>query len=159
MNDLDDETDDTLLFEVAVPLEPAAAYDLFVRRFGDWWPAEFTFSGEGLAAIGIEDRADGRCFERAQGGKELVWGTVVEAAPARGLMFHWHITPEREIDAREERSSTVTILFAPDDRGTIVRLQHADLSRHGKDWARYRAAMASEQGWPYCLEHFRTAAR
>jgi len=153
-----DETEDQIALQVAVALEPQAAWTLFVTRFGDWWPAEYTFCGEGLKEIGIEAAADGACYEIAQNGEKLVWGTVVEAEAPRGLMFHWHISPERKIDTRAERSSTVTVHFAASDHGTTVTVVHADLSHHGEGWEHYRAAMASEQGWPYCLQHFQTAA-
>ncbi|NQV81640.1 MAG: SRPBCC domain-containing protein [Alphaproteobacteria bacterium] len=157
MTDLD-EGEDTVALQIAVPLAPAAAWDLFVTRFGDWWPSEYTFCGEALADIGIDAQADGPCYERAQSGERIVWGTVIEAAAPRGLMFLWHIAPDRKIDTEPERSSTVTVHFAPTDHGTTVTVMHSDLSHHGDGWEQYRAAMASEQGWPYCLDHFRAAA-
>lgn len=157
MTDIDD-GEDIITMRIGVRLAPEEAYDLFVRRFGDWWPPEYTFCGEGLKEIGIEDEADGRCYETAQNGEQLVWGTVVEAERPRGLMFRWHITPDRQIDPKPERSSMITVHFAASDHGTTVTLQHSDLANHGTGWESYRAAMASEQGWPYCLEHYKTAA-
>lgn len=157
MSDID-ESDDTVAVQIAVLLAPAAAWDLFVTRFDAWWPQEYTFCGEALAKIGIDAQADGHCYELAQSGERIVWGTVIETAAPQGLMFHWHIAPDRKIDTKPERSSTVTVHFAPSDHGTTVTLVHSDLAHHGDDWTHYRAAMASEQGWPYCLDHFRAAA-
>lgn len=153
-----DETEDSIVFQIAVPQAPEAAWALFVTRFGDWWPVEYTFCGEGLKEIGIEAQADGACYEIARNGERLVWGTVIEAAAPQALLFRWHITGDRHIDANPDHASTVTVHFAPGDHGTTVTLMHSDLRHHGEGWERYRAAMASEQGWPYCLEHFRTAA-
>ena len=157
MSDID-ETEDSVAVQIGVPLAPAAAWDLFVTRFDAWWPREYTFCGEALAEIGIDAQADGHCYERAQSGEKIVWGTVIETAAPQGLMFHWHIGPDRKIDTKPEHSSTVTVHFAASDHGTTVTLVHSDLANHGDDGAPYRAAMASEQGWPYCLEHFRAAA-
>ena len=67
-----DAVEDSLTRQVSVPLAPAEAYRLFVERFGDWWPADYTFSREKLAEIAIEGAAGGRCIERDRLGTEWV---------------------------------------------------------------------------------------
>ncbi|MDA0368931.1 MAG: SRPBCC family protein [Proteobacteria bacterium] len=154
-----DDTEDHVTLAVTIPGTPDAAYRIFVDGFGTWWPTEYTFCGENLAAIAIEGVDGGRCFERAINGRELVWGTVTLAEPGQALIFRWHITADRQIEADPDRASEVAVAFqAAGDGDTTVMLVHSGLSRHGGDWAGYRAAMASEQGWPYCLDHFRAAA-
>jgi uncharacterized protein YndB with AHSA1/START domain len=154
----DDDTEDQVSISVRVPGSPEAAYKLFVEQFGDWWPPEYTFCGEALEHIGIEPTQDGRCFERATDGRELVWGTVILAEAPQALVFRWLITPDRQLETDSERGSEVTVAFQADGGDTNVLLVHSGLSNHGDGWAGYRDAMASEQGWPYCLEHFRAAA-
>jgi len=153
-----DDLEDQVSLAVRVPGTPEAAYRLFVENFGDWWPAEYTFCSEALDRIVIEGTDGGRCYERARDGREIVWGNVTLAEAPRAVVFTWLITPDRQIETDPDRGSEVAVAFQPDGGDTNVLLVHSGLSNHGEGWAGYRDAMASEQGWPYCLEHFRAAA-
>ena len=57
------------------------------------------------------------------------------------------------------RASTVDVRFdAEGDRRTRVTLEHRDFDHHGDGVDDYRAALASEQGWPYILSRYAAAA-
>ena len=155
---LGDDTENQVTIAVRIPGPPEIAYQLFVERFGDWWPPEYTFCGEALKHIGIEPTDGGRCYEIATDGRKMVWGKVLLAEAPQALVFRWLITPDRQIENDPNRGSKVAVAFQPDGGDTNVFLVHSELFRHGHGWTRYRDEMASEQGWPYCLEHFRAAA-
>ncbi len=155
----EDAVEDSLMRQVSVPLAPAEAYRLFVEGFGDWWPADYTFSREDLAEIAIEGAAGGRCIERDRLGAEWVWGTVLDAEPPHRLAFRWQITGDRRIEPDPDRASEVEIRFVADGRDrTEVRLEHRGFARHGDGWRDNLNGMASDQGWSHCLEFYRQAA-
>jgi uncharacterized protein YndB with AHSA1/START domain len=146
------EDDDAFTREVRVPAPPRTAYRYFVDHFAEWWPRAYTFAGDGLADIRIEGRGGGRCVEVASDGSERVWGTVVDAVAPERLAFRWQITPDRRIEPDASEASLVTVSFlAEDDGATRVVLRHGEFRRHGEDWRAYRDAMASAQGWTWCL--------
>ncbi|MDJ0951739.1 MAG: SRPBCC family protein [Alphaproteobacteria bacterium] len=154
-----DAVEDSLTRQVFVPGAPADAYRLFVHRFRDWWPADYTFSREDLAEIAIEGAAGGRCIERDRLGKEWVWGTVIGAEPPHRLVFRWHITGDRQIETDPDRASEVEVRFAANGQDrTEVILKHRGFARHGDGWRDYLSGMASDQGWSWCLELYRQAA-
>ncbi len=154
-----DQAEDDLTRQVTVSATSAEAYRIFVERFGDWWPAAYTFSGEDLAAIAIEGTEGGRCVERDRQGTEWVWGTVVRAEPPNRIVFRWQITGDRQIETEPDRASEVEVRFAKDGGDqAIVTLEHRGFARHGDGWRDYLSGMASEQGWSYCLDLYRKAA-
>ncbi|WP_209003078.1 SRPBCC family protein [Stappia taiwanensis] len=142
-----------------LPLEREAAFELVVDRFADWWPREYTFSGEDLEDIGIEPMAGGACYEQARGGARIVWGTVLSIERPLFLRLAWQIGPGREVVADPAAASRVVIEFRAEGEGTRVELSHGDFLRHGEGGEHYRSVMASEGGWPFCLDKLVEAAR
>jgi uncharacterized protein YndB with AHSA1/START domain len=136
---------------VEVPLPPERAFARFVEQLGEWWPAEYTWSQDVLEAIGIEPRAGGMCFERGPHGFRCDWGRVVAFEPPERLVFTWQIGPSREPVPDDRRASEVELRF---DGATRVQLEHRGFERHGDAAEAYRAALASDQGWPYILVRY-----
>jgi uncharacterized protein YndB with AHSA1/START domain len=113
---------------VVVDLPPEAAFARFTERIGEWWPAEYTWSGDVLQEIGIEARAGGMCFERGPHGFWCDWGRVLELVPPRELSFTWQIGPSLEPVPDERRASEVEVHFeAVSDRSRRVDLEHRGL--------------------------------
>ncbi len=153
------ETDAPIAFAVSLPLSREAAFDLFVERFGDWWPRDYTFSRDPAADLAIEPMPGGACSEQVPGGARIVWGTVLSIEPPLFLRLAWQISPERGVIADPAAASRVTVEFRAQADGTLVELTHRDFLRHGEAGEGYRAAMASPQGWPFCLDALVLAAR
>ena len=142
---------------VSLPL--ADAFALFAQRLAQWWPREYTWGRDVLEDIGMESRLDGLCYERGPHGFRSDWGRVLAWEPPGRLTIAWQISPGREPEPNPARASTVDVRFgAEGDRRTQVTLEHRDLDHHGDEAEGYRAALASEQGWPYILSRYAAAA-
>jgi uncharacterized protein YndB with AHSA1/START domain len=134
---------------LAVDADPERAFTAFAD-LGAWWPPEYTWAGETLQEIGIEPRADGHCYELGPHGFRCDWGRVTAWEPPRRLVFTWQIGPQREPVPDPAKASEVEVRFEPGS----VALEHRGFERHGPDAENYRAALASEHGWPYILERY-----
>ena len=141
-------------YDVTVPLPAEAAFSRFVDELGEWWPPEYTWSGEVLERIGIEARPDGSCFELGPHGFRCDWGRVVHWQPPEELGFTWQIGAGREPVPDAERAGVVELRFDGGEKDTRVGLRHHGFERYGEGAAGYRDAMASDQGWPYILGRF-----
>jgi uncharacterized protein YndB with AHSA1/START domain len=149
-------SDDRWQATIEVPVPPETAFDGFVRRFGEWWPQDYTFAGADLDRIGIEPRVGGPCFELAQDGQTIEWGSVVDIEPPERIAFTWGITPDRRVEPDPAQCSVVTVTFAAaGEEASRITLDHHDFQRHGGDWANYRDMLGSPQGWPLILDRFR----
>ena len=149
-------SDDAYRNTFTVPVPPSLAFGTFVERFGVWWPREYTFAQDRLEVIAIEARMGGRCFERDADGVETVWGRVIDFAPPHRLGFTWQITPDRRVEADLDKVSMVELTVNPGRQSPSAAIEfvHRDFARYGEGWGDYLAAMASPQGWPYCLERY-----
>jgi uncharacterized protein YndB with AHSA1/START domain len=145
----------SLEHSVSVELPLEAAFARFVDDLNEWWPREYTWSGDALEQIGIELKEGGMCFERGPDGFRVDWGRVTELDPPTRLAFTWQVGPHREPVPDESRASEVEVTFVSDDEGrTRVSLEHRGFERHGDEGGGYCAAMASDQGWPYILGRY-----
>lgn len=143
---------------VVVPLTPPEAFRLFFEDLQRWWPREYTWGNEAMEAIGIEPGVGGLCFERGPHGFRCDWGRVLEWKPPHHARFAWQIGPHREPVPDPAKASVVEVRFgAASAGGTQVTVRHGEFGRHGADATRYRAALASTQGWPYLLAHYAAA--
>lgn len=142
-----------------VPLDREQAFDLFVDGFARWWPRAYTFSGEDCEDIGLEPMAGGACYEQSARGPRIVWGTVLSIERPLFLRLAWQIGPDRSVVPDPATASRVTVEFRTGLQGTLVDLTHDDFLRHGEGAEAYRAAMASPEGWPFCLDHLERVAR
>jgi uncharacterized protein YndB with AHSA1/START domain len=144
---------------VTVPVSPEVAFAAFTEKFGQWWPAEYTWSQDVLEEIGIEPGEGGICFERGPHGMRCDWGRVLTWDPPARLRFTWQISPERVPVPDPSKASEVAVRFLAEGTGTRVELQHRCFERHGEAAADYARGMGSEQGWPLLLERFAVTVR
>jgi uncharacterized protein YndB with AHSA1/START domain len=133
---------------LAVAADPERAFAVFTGELDAWWPREYTWSGDALEHIGIEPH--GACFEIGPDGFRCDWGRVTAWEPPRRLVFRWQIGAQREPVPDPAKASEVEVRFGDGE----VTLEHRGFDRHGPDAEGDRAALASEQGWPYILERY-----
>jgi uncharacterized protein YndB with AHSA1/START domain len=144
---------------VITPLATPRAFDRFARELHAWWPREYTWSQDVLHDIGVEPERGGLCFEIGPHGFRCDWGRILDWEPPGLLRLAWQISPRREPVPNPLQASRVTVTFTPNTgRHTTVAIVHDAFERHGRDATEYRAAMASQQGWPFILQRFVDAA-
>lgn len=137
-----------------VPAALDRAFAVFTEGLGTWWPPEFTWSQDVLAAIGMEPREGGLLFERGPHGFRIDWGRVLSWDSPHRLVFAWQISPERVPEPNPAKASQVEVRFVEQGpAATQVRVAHSRFDRHGEGGEGYRAAMA-DQGWPHILERY-----
>ncbi len=134
-----------------VPLPVEAAFDLFTRRIGEWWPvATHSIAGESVEELRFEGRVGGRLVEVAADGTEHSWGEVLAWDPPHRFVLSWHPTPE------PKAASVLEVRFRPAESGTELLLEHRAWEEHGADGERLRAQY--EPGWDFVLGRFEAAA-
>ncbi len=147
--------DMTIRHAVTVELPPEEAFARFVDDLRHWWPSEYTWSQSALVEIAIEARYGGKCFEIGPHEFRCDWGRILEFQPPRRLVLSWQISPRREPVPDGRRASEVEFRFEGERKGvTRVELEHRGFERHGDGAQDYRAALASDQGWPYILGRY-----
>ncbi len=75
--------------EIVVPVDPATAFGLYVRRPGRTHPAAGQWGDR--VEIVYEPFDGGRWFERGADGSETDWGQVVHWDPPRRLVLAWMV--------------------------------------------------------------------
>jgi uncharacterized protein YndB with AHSA1/START domain len=131
---------------VVVPLERAAAFELFTRRLGEWWPLTHRSATKDAVYCTVEPYVGGRLFERTRFGTESVWGVYLVFEEPSRVVFTWHP------GATEETATEVEVTFSAIERGTRVDVEHRHWERLGA-----RASFVRELfdgGWVGVLERF-----
>lgn len=152
-------TEDSVLRTLTVHLPINLAFAAFTKGLATWWPREYTWAKDKLDTIGIEPREGGRCFQRGPHGFECDWGRVLTWNPPHGLVFSWHIGPERAPEPDPANASEVEVSFvAEGPSSTQVELEHRGFAHHGEGGEAYRAGLDSAEGWTYILDQYAAAA-
>ena len=131
---------------VTVPLDPAAAFELFTARMGDWWPLHsHSVGGAGSQGVVLRPTA---AVETLPDGSTATWGEVQAWQPPVRLSMPWHPGATPGPDQTE-----VTVTFEPVPEGTRVRLEHSGWERlapgHRGDY---------DSGWDTVLAGFVASA-
>jgi uncharacterized protein YndB with AHSA1/START domain len=140
--------------ELRLPAPPDDAFATFTERLASWWPRDATWSGEALEALRIEPRVGGFVHELGPHGQRLDFGRVTAWDPPHRLAFSWQVAFDRTPVANPSHASEVEVRFPADGGASRVVLEHRSFERHSPDGAAYRAAMASDAGWPHILDRF-----
>lgn len=143
--------------EIAVPVDPARAFDIFVT-LGRWWPLAYSYAEDRFRDAHVEPRAGGRWFELDDRGKETAWGLVGTYAPGERLVLGWAIGADRQPE-KPGHGSELELTFKPVDGGTRVTLEHRAFDRHSTGGETLREGMASPRGWPLILAEYAREAR
>lgn len=143
--------------EIVVPVDPATAFGLYVRRPGRTHPAAGQWGDR--VEIVYEPFDGGRWFERGADGSETDWGQVVHWDPPRRLVLAWMVGDTGEAwayDPDPNHASRAEIAFEPIWAGTRVRVIHTGFERHGGGAASIRRGV--ETGWVADLADLARAA-
>jgi Activator of Hsp90 ATPase homolog 1-like protein len=92
----------TLMVDASVE----TAFETFTKRMGDWWPEEPHTVFDDRVAVVVDERVDGRVYERAADGREADWADVIAWQPPSRLVLRWRVNPERGPTEMEVRFST-----------------------------------------------------
>lgn len=140
-----------LRLEFEVACSPEHAFSTWSERFGQWWPADHTASGESDSYVVLEPRVGGRLFERTAAGDEIDWGEITLWEPPRRLGYLWHIRRDRS------EATDVEITFVAQGDGTTrVEIEHRGWERLGADGEAWRAR--NRGGWQTLIPHYKEAA-
>ena len=133
--------------ELSVPLAPALAFDLFLRRMGEWWPLLTHSVWQGAARRCIVDvRVGGHIIEEGPDGATSHWGTILALDEGARVLIDWH--PGH--DAAE--STELEVRFTPEGSGTVLVLEHRNWERRGDKAAAMRENY--DRGWAMVLGHY-----
>jgi uncharacterized protein YndB with AHSA1/START domain len=131
------------------PIE--AAFELFTREIGSWWPVDTHHARGDVVGVVFEQRLGGRIYERCRDGQEADWGEVLAWDPPGRVVFSW--LPSR----RQGAPTEVEVRFtAVDPTTTLVEVEHRGWERLGDLGAQTRTSYLN--GWPGVLRRFADAA-
>jgi hypothetical protein len=128
--------------QVRVAVPPATAFDLWVRRIGEWWDPRYTRDATTLRTVTIEPFVGGRVFATHDDGED-VWGEVHQWEPG-GLLVHdfW-------LAHDPAHPSEVRVEFEPAGEGCVLRFVH-------RGWNEGNVAVRGKfADWPVMLERYR----
>jgi len=131
---------------VVVPLDRAAAFDLFTRRLPEWWPLARRSATAEARSCHVEPRVGGRLFETTRDGGEAMWGRFLTWEEPDHVVFSWHP------GLPEEVATFVRVTFTAEGERTRVDVVHHGWERLGERASFLRAAF--DGGWPGVLARF-----
>lgn len=147
--------DDAVCCRIIVPLSRAVAFERFRHDITQWWPRNFTWSGDRLESLYFEGRKQGVLWERGPEGFRIDIARVMRWVPPERIVLRWHVGPNKMPEPDPDRASEVEIKFiAEDENRTRIELVHRGFSRHGAGAEAYRAQMGCTKGWPAILKSF-----
>ena len=135
---------------VEVRARPERAFELFTRRFGEWWPKGRTPAASPHVEVVLEPHVEGRWFEIDAAGVETHLGKVLAWDPPARLVLAWQLNAQFKHDP--ELTTEVEVTFAPEGDGTRVTLEHRKLERFGAEAERIAGQLGG--GWPGFLKQF-----
>jgi uncharacterized protein YndB with AHSA1/START domain len=140
---------------LVVEAPPELAFEVFVNRFGLWWPKSHHIGAADPETFVIEPRAGGRWFERGVDGSECDVGKVKVFEPPSRLVLDWQLSAEWKFDSELHTDVEVRFTAVGQDR-TRVELEHRNLERFGDRAEAMRGQIDAPGGWGGLLELFAT---
>ena len=128
-----------------------AAFELFTRDIGSWWPMGTHYARGDVVGVVFEGRPGGRIYERSRDGEVAEWGEVLAWEPPRRVVFSWLPNVGRGGPTEVEVRFT-----AEDPKTTRVELEHRGWERLGDLGAQTRSRYLN--GWPGVIRLFVEAA-
>ncbi len=143
---------DSIEKQITLLLPAHHAFEKIVDHFNNWWPKEYTWSGDSLKEISVGPKIGDLCTEIGPNGFRVDWGTVTEVKKDKLFSFRWQIGFNRDPIPDPGKASLVTVTFNPvSDTETKVKLIHSEFRNHGEHYPEYLRALDSEKGWDYIL--------
>lgn len=146
---------DAIVLSIDLNLKKEKAFEKFVVKLTNWWPKEYTWSGQLLESINIDSKEDGKCYEIGPHNFKLDWGRIKEIKIPDKIVFTWQISPIRVPEPNPSKVSEIEIKFISEEVSTKLQFVHRGFSNHGNGWENYLEALKSEQGWPYILNRYK----
>ncbi len=131
--------------QLTVERPGAEAFAAFAEQIGQWWPSDFTASGENLADVTIEPKEGGRVYETNNQGKEYDWGSVLTYEPGQRVVLSWTLG----LDGGSP--TEVEAVFTGDDERCEVAFEHRGFDA---DQEMDRMKFDDEGGWNVVLEDY-----
>lgn len=130
---------------VLLPLQPAAAFELFTTAISDWWPASSRHTNDPASVVLLS--AEAGLVERASDGHEIVLGKVLAWEPPGRILLDFFIA------TGPEQPTAVEIRFQLEGGGTRLTVVHRPkpesealwdgrVARYERAWERVLAALA-----------------
>lgn len=133
-----------VVHRVVVGLAPEAAFDLFTKGIGRWWPFKgHSCSDAAGADVEFEPRPGGRVTEVAPDGTRHPWGTLTDWSPPHRFEMSWH--PAQP----EDQATRLRVSFSAVAGGCEVCVEHDGFERRGPE-----VRHSYDQGWPLVLAHY-----
>ena len=140
--------EDPIRKTLTVPLDPAAAFDLFTSGMDRWWPKEShslaASDGAGdKTSVRVEEFEGGKVIETKPDGSEAPWATITHWDPGRRFAMRWYVgRPESE-------ATEVDVIFTGTEAGTRVDLTHGGFAVLGARGTEICAGYTT--GWDHVL--------
>ena len=131
------------------PIE--AAFELFTRDIGTWWPVHTHHARGEVVGVVFEGRIGGRIYERCRDGETADWGRVLAWEPPTRVVFTWQ--PGR---SQPEPTEVEVCFTAEGPAATRVDLEHRGWERLGELGGAARQSYLN--GWPGVLRRFADAS-
>jgi uncharacterized protein YndB with AHSA1/START domain len=138
---------------IEVEAPPELAFEVFVNRFGLWWPRSHHIGAADPETFVIEPRAGGRWFERGVDGCECDVGKVLVHEPPVRLVLIWQLSADWTFDPDLHTEVEVRFTAVGEDR-TRVELEHRNLERFGDRAEAVRGQIDAPNGWGGIIELF-----
>jgi uncharacterized protein YndB with AHSA1/START domain len=138
---------------VTVPLSQEKAFELFVDRFGDWWPKGGSHSLTQAQVLYLDPEANGRWGEQDPDGGYCPWGRVLRVERPHRILLAWQLSPEFTYEPDRAKQTEVEVRFEPEGaEATRVTLEHRGFEVWGEKGAEMRDSVGSDKGWREPLE-------
>jgi uncharacterized protein YndB with AHSA1/START domain len=124
-----------------------AAFELFTRDIGTWWPVETHHARGDVVGVVFEGRTGGRIYEQCRDGQVADWGEVLAWEPPSRVVFTW--VPVR---SRSGPTEVEVRFVAEDPTTTRVEVEHRGWERLGDLAAETRSEYLN--GWPRVIGRF-----
>lgn len=148
-----------VLKTIRVKVSAEHAFRVFTEGIDSWWPRTHHIGNSPMKKIIVEGRVGGRCYSEQTDGTECPWGSVLAWDPPRRFVMAWQISTAWKFEPDLAKSSEVEVRFIPEgDGATLVELEHRYLERHGVDFEKMKASVASDGGWGGLLALFAAQA-
>ena len=106
-----------IVSEYALSASPERAFATYTERIGEWWDGRYTANAETLEAVTIEPHVGGRVYATHSDIGKDDWGEVTVWEPGRRLVHTFTLSQD------ELHPSEVSVEFAPDEEGCVMRLR------------------------------------
>ena len=126
-------------------------FDVFVRRFHEWWPTHTHSLGlERVQRVVVEEQVGGRVYEVWDDGTERTWGTVLVFDHPRRFRITWDIAAGTEVEVTFRSLGPAL---------TRVDLEHSGWERLTADQLAAATRRGSyHEGWAKILQLYLAAA-